>query len=210
MASVVAVVLAGGSSRRWGGVDKTATDLDGAPLLVHVARGLPPAVPVVVVGPPDHPAARSAELAAAIWTREDPPGGGPVAGLAAACTVLPAAATDLVLLAGDQPFAVPRLLDRLSTSGADVVLGVDPDGRVQPLLAAYRVPPLCALLSRDDTEPAGRSLRWVLSGLRQVLLPVTAREAFDLDAPDDLGTARALLREPAGPGPAAPQTAPRT
>jgi molybdopterin-guanine dinucleotide biosynthesis protein A len=80
------VVLAGGSSRRWGGRDKTAVPTpDGVPLLAHVVRQAWTAlgrVPTVVVAPAHHPA-RSVLGADVTWTLEDPPGGGPVAALTA-------------------------------------------------------------------------------------------------------------------------------
>ncbi|WP_345714104.1 NTP transferase domain-containing protein, partial [Kineococcus glutinatus] len=56
---VVVVVLAGGAGRRFAGAgpDKVAAPLDGRSLLDHLLAGLPPQLPVVVVGPP-RPTAR--------------------------------------------------------------------------------------------------------------------------------------------------------
>jgi molybdopterin-guanine dinucleotide biosynthesis protein A len=159
-----AVVLAGGGSRRWGGRDKTAADLSGRPVLAHVVQGLPADWPVVVVGPPDHPFAQAADPATVHWTREEPPGGGPVAGLAAGLAVLPEEVEIVVVLAGDLPFAgpaVPRLVAALSGSPADAVVGVDPGGRRQPLLGTYRTAPLRAALGtvgdagRDGADADG-------------------------------------------------------
>lgn len=200
-----AVVLAGGGSRRWGGRDKTAAELDGRPVLAHVVHGLPAGWPVIVVGPPGHPFARLADPVTVRWTREDPPGGGPVAGLAAGLVLLPAEVDVVVVLAGDLPFAgpaVPRLVTALVGSPADAVIGVDPGGRQQPLLGAYRAATLRAALgpgegragtgpAGGDRGPAGRSLRSVLAGLRVEVLPVSAEEAFDLDTPTDLDAAQA-------------------
>jgi molybdopterin-guanine dinucleotide biosynthesis protein A len=196
-APAVAVILAGGGSRRWGGVDKTAARLAGLPVLAHVIGGLPPGMPAIVVAGVDHPVARLTDPARVRWTREEPPGGGPVAGLAAAAALLPEGTAAVVLLAGDLPFAgsaVPRLLDRLSGSDVQAVLGIDAQGRPQPLLAAYRAQALSAALTADGAPPAGRSLQGVLRGLRRVLLPVTAEEAFDLDTPADLAAAHECLR----------------
>ncbi len=191
---------------------------------------------VVVVAPATHPAralveaavGRAARAAAARidlrWVREEPPGGGPVPGLAAgvAATATPAtpalaattplaapaaaAADPLVVLAGDAPFAgsaVPRLLDALGGSPADAAVGIDPAGRRQPLLAAYRRAALTRALDAALPErPAGQgtggrgpSLHGLLATLRVREVPVTRREALDLDTPDALagvsGTARA-------------------
>ena len=77
---VTVVVLAGGTSRRFGS-DKLAAPLRGSTVLDTVVASLPPHWPVVVVGPP-----RDCGRPVA-WTREDPPGaarspGSPQASLA--------------------------------------------------------------------------------------------------------------------------------
>jgi molybdopterin-guanine dinucleotide biosynthesis protein A len=213
--TTAAIVLAGGQSRRWGGTDKTAADLAGRPVLAHVLAALPPGTPTVVVGPVEHPWARHVDPGLVRWTREDPPGGGPVAGLTAGCAVLPVWVEAVWVLAGDLPFAgpaLPRLLHALIGDATQVALGVDPTGRAQPLLAAYRLESLRAALA-DGGPAAGRSLRTVLSRLQQVEVPVSSWESFDLDSPADLATARHHLGdcrpppEPAAPEPAAPEPA---
>jgi len=208
-----AVVLAGGSSRRWAGRDKTTVPLAGRTVLEHaVAAVLPQAVEVVVVAPADHPA-RPAVWDAALavgrpllWTREDPPGGGPLAGLAAGLASL--GALDgldgldgppgiVVLVAGDLPFArtaCPRLVAALTAAqDAGAAVGIDPDGRRQPLLAAYRT----ALLRRPfvDSDVTDRPLRDLLAGLVVAEVPVTAVEALDLDTPQDAEAAERLLAD---------------
>jgi molybdopterin-guanine dinucleotide biosynthesis protein A len=196
------VVLAGGASRRWGGPDKTAVLLGDRPVLEHavasLAAGAGVGLPdVVVVGPPDH--ASRAALAGVRWVREEPPGGGPVAGLAAALPGLPDVA---VAGAGDAPFAgeaVPSLLGAL-THDVDAAIGVDADGRDQPLLGVYRVAALRGTLASVG-EPRGARLRDVVAGLRLARVPVSARAALDLDSPEDLATAERLLR--AAPSPEA-------
>jgi molybdopterin-guanine dinucleotide biosynthesis protein A len=137
------------------------------------------------------------------WARERPPGGGPVAGVAAGLGAVLAELPDLpwvVVLAGDQPFAaegVPALLaartdgadDADDADGAvDAVVGVDGEGRDQPLLAAYRPVALAAQLTG---EVAGRSMRSLLAGLtvRRVVLP--PRSCLDIDDAAALEQARA-------------------
>lgn len=221
---IAAVVLAGGASRRWGGRRKTAALLAGRPVLAHVLAGLPAEIPVIVVGPPEHPGAeRQPEHrpeppdgetapppargnARVRWTWEQPPGGGPVAGLAAGCAALPSGVSVLLVLAGDLPFAgtaVGRLRDALADSDpdqVDAVVAVDPHGRDQPLLAAYRVSPLKAALG-PETSAEGRSLHAVLACLRLARAEVSEREAFDLDTPLDLRTAADMLAEKPAPPP---------
>jgi len=203
----VAVVLTGGAGRRFGG-DKTAAPLGARSVLEHLLAGLPEGLPVVLVGPDPGPGLRARP-----WrtVREHPAGGGPAAGLAAACAQAPPGTRTVVALAGDQPFAgtaVHRLLDVLAgpaapddapdDAGPDGAIGLDPSGRHQPLLAAYRLAALRAALGPD---PAGRPLREVLSGLRLVEVPVSATEALDVDTPADLARARDVLADLDPPGP---------
>ena len=92
---VTVVVLAGGTSRRFGS-DKLDARLRGLTVLGSVVGSLPARWPVVVVGPP-----RDCGRAVT-WTREDPPGGGPLAGVAAGVDVVQ---TEIVaVVAGDMPF----------------------------------------------------------------------------------------------------------
>lgn len=193
------VVLAGGSSRRWGGRDKTAAVLAGRAVVLHVVDGARAALgagaPVVVVAPADHPAADGLAAAGARVVREDPPGGGPVAGLAAGVAALPPDVDVVAVVAGDVPFGGPAL-DRTTRAlradrSVDAVLGEDPLGRWQPLLGSYRVAALRTALAAAPAE--GRSARSVLGGLTVALAPVDTRESLDLDSPEDLAVAAALL-----------------
>ena len=96
-APVAAVVLCGGTSRRFGGVDKTAQTLGSGTVLDSLLDALPPDWPVTCVGVP-RPTVRPVS-----WTREDPPLGGPVAGIAAGLGTVEAPI--VVVVAGDQPLA---------------------------------------------------------------------------------------------------------
>ena len=179
---MLAVVLAGGTSRRFGGGDKTAAALGGTTVtgalvasLAASADQLPGGLRVVVVGPEA--------------------GGGPAAALAAGLTGAEPSQV-VVALAGDLPFAgpaVPRLLAALSELPAEVdaALGVDPGGRRQYLLAAYRAAPLRRALGADP-RPDGAAMRSVVARLRVCEVPVTAREALDVDTAADLERARSL------------------
>lgn len=197
-ADVGLVVLAGGRSQRWDGVDKTAADLAGRPVVLHAVTGargaLGSTVPTVVVAPADHPAAAALRSDGVTVVREDPPGGGPVAGLAAGIAALPDVAV-VAVVAGDVPFGGPalrRVVSALAASpGTDAVVGRDPAGRRQPLLGAYRTAALAAALAASPA--AGRSVRSLLDGLHVATLDVDTREALDLDTPDDLAAAAALV-----------------
>jgi molybdopterin-guanine dinucleotide biosynthesis protein A len=185
--SVTAVVLCGGEGRRFGG-DKTAADLGGTTVLDALLTNLPKEWAVVCVGP-ERPSRRDPVA----WLREDPPGGGPVAGVAAALGAVRTEVT--VLLGGDMPYAAPaaaRLAGHLldAPPGTDAIVGIDQHGHVQPLLAAYRTAALSAVLPLD---PLGVPLKRLLDGLRLVVDPVPEQASLDVDTPEDLETARHRL-----------------
>ncbi|WP_030755137.1 MULTISPECIES: NTP transferase domain-containing protein [unclassified Streptomyces] len=198
-----AIVLAGGAARRLGGADKPALSVGGRALLDRVLDACPDARTTVVVGD-RRPTARPVH-----WTREDPPGGGPVAALDAG---LRRTTAELVLvLSADLPFldreTVRALLDAPSAPatpatppapGADGAMLRDPDGRDQPLVAAYRAEPLrreIALLATEHGTLTGLPLRALTAELD--LARVTSRPlaSFDCDTWDDLAAARARIRE---------------
>ncbi|MFJ5883134.1 molybdenum cofactor guanylyltransferase [Kitasatospora cineracea] len=189
-----AVVVAGGAGRRLGGADKPALTVGGRTLLDRVLAACADARQTLVVGP-----GRPTERTGLRWLREDPPGGGPLAAVAAA---LPAVtAPRVLLLAADLPFldaaTVRRLLAALDEAGSrddgdggwDGALLVDADGRDQPLAAAYRTAPLRAARTALG-DPAGRPLRGLLAPLRLTRLPDPAGAAFDCDTWDELAAAR--------------------
>lgn len=184
---VTAIVLCGGEGRRFGG-DKTAADLGGTSVLDALLTNLPTEWAVVCVGP-ERPSRRDPVA----WLREDPPGGGPVAGVAAA---LAAVRTEVaVLLGGDMPYAAPaaaRLAGHLldAPPETDAIVGIDQHGHVQPLLAAYRTAALSAVLPLD---PLGVPLKRLLDGLRLVVDPVPEQASLDVDTPEDLEAARHRL-----------------
>ncbi|MFD9012196.1 NTP transferase domain-containing protein [Streptomyces sp. NPDC059552] len=195
-----AIVLAGGAARRLGGADKPALSVGGRALLDRVLDACPDARTTVVVGG-RRPTARPVH-----WTREDPPGGGPVAALEAG---LRQTTAELVLvLSADLPFldrdTVRALLEAPARPGTDAADGADgallrdPDGRDQPLVAAYRAEPLrreIALLAAEHGTLTGLPLRALTAELD--LARVTSRPlaSFDCDTWDDLAAARARIRE---------------
>lgn len=188
--AIAAVVLTGGTARRLGGVDKTGLDVGGRAILDRLLHGLPAGMPVVVVG--DRPGGTEPGVAGPVWVREDPVGGGPAAALAAGARAVPDARV-LVVLAGDQPFAaavVPRLIAALAADPeAQAAQARTPDGRSQPLLAAYR---RSAIGDRLDRVRSGDRVRAITDGLVTVPVPVSADEGLDVDDAGDLARARAV------------------
>jgi len=183
--TVTAVVLCGGSGTRFGG-DKTRAILGTTSVLDHLVAALPPAWTVVCVGVPR-------DLSRPVrWCREEPPGGGPVAAVAAALRHV----SDPVVaaLGGDMPYAaVPAasLVDRLAAEpDVDAVVGRDAGGRLQPLLAAYRADALRRAL---PDPPGGAPLMRVLDRLRTSVVALPAPGTLDVDTPADLEDARHRL-----------------
>lgn len=198
-----AVVLAGGAARRLGGADKPGVRVGGRALLDRVLAACAGARTTVVVADP-RPTVRPV-----LWAREEPAGGGPLAALDAG--LRHTTAPYVVVLSADLPFlaeeTVRRLLDTLRGSAdgpedspaafADGVVVTDPDGRDQPLVAAYRADVLRRELARLGVEhggTAGLPLRRLVAALRltRITDPVAS---FDCDTWDDIAAARARIRE---------------
>lgn len=193
VAPVLGVVLCGGTSRRMGSVDKTAAAFAGSTVLDHLLDRLPAEWDVVCVGP-----ARATRRSVR-WACESPPGSGPVAGIAAA--VVTARPAVCVVAGGDMPFAAPalaELAERLLAAPAETLscIGVDGEGRAQPLLAAYRTSVLRRLLPADPTDPAQARLMALVrraSALPHVLVACDARAVLDVDTPEELSRARSMV-----------------
>ncbi|KEF07985.1 MULTISPECIES: NTP transferase domain-containing protein [Streptomyces] len=185
------IVPAGGAARRLGGVDKPGLTVGGRSLLDRVLDACPDAATAVVVGPP-RPTARPV-----VHTREEPPGGGPLAALDAGLrhTTAPV----VLVLSADLPFltgATVRAL-RAAAEGADAALLRDAEGKDQPLVAAYRAEPLRRALAAVRAERgtlAGQPLRALLAHLTPRRVPdPTATASFDCDTWEDIEAARARI-----------------
>jgi molybdopterin-guanine dinucleotide biosynthesis protein A len=171
-----ALVLAGGSARRLGGVDKAALVVGQQTLLDRVLAACTDAARTVVVGP------RRRTSRPVIWCREEPPGGGPVPALRAGLDHV--TADRLVLLAVDLPFLTPAVVSALVDSAPAVLT----DGsRPQWLCGAWPVPAL-----RVACAGAGPRLGDLLSRLEPTLLTWEGPGApwTDCDTEEELQEAR--------------------
>lgn len=182
-----AVVLAGGTSSRFGS-DKLAAPLEGVPLLQHAVSGLPTDWLLIIVGP-ERPVPGSAR-----FVREDPPDGGPGAGLVAgARAAVEAGATMIATLPGDAPRgSVAALMLAHELAGAPdqvvAVIGTDEAGVDQPLQLAVRTPALQRLAARTDVDGIGarRLLADLAAAGAVVRLELPPALTADVDRPEDL------------------------
>lgn len=185
--TVDAIILAGGEGTRLGGVDKAALTIGDVTLLDRALEAASGCREVVVVGPRDETRPK------ALWAREEPPGGGPVAGIAAGIEALPQDADLLLVLACDMPRAgsvVPALIAGAEGDGSpgDGAWGVDGTGRAQPLLAVYERGALVRALARIG-DAHGASMRALTDDLRMREVAV-GEAARDADTWDDVRVLR--------------------
>lgn len=198
MPELCMIVLAGGAGRRLGSVAKPTLPVAGEPMLARVLRAGEGARVRVVVGPPDLPVP-----AGVGWTRERPPGSGPVAALAAGLVAIGSeehgVPRQIAVLAGDLPFlgagALEALRVALARTGADVAVYRDSGGRRQLLCGLWWEPVVRAVV---PAEPAGARMSALFDGLRVVEIDHTGADPppwYDCDTPDDLARAEAWARQ---------------
>ncbi|RZU51066.1 molybdopterin-guanine dinucleotide biosynthesis protein A [Krasilnikovia cinnamomea] len=193
------MVLAGGAASRMGGADKPALTVAGQSMLTRVLAAVHDADPRVVVGPvpPDLPVHVDS-------TREDPPGGGPVAATAAGLALVPADVSLTALLAADLPLLTGEAIDvlRLTVESAPMqgALYRDAEGRRQSLCGVWRTAPLRAAVDRLASKRGdlhGAAMRELLDELS--FMDVSWRRPgpppwFDCDTDDDLRAAEQWAR----------------
>ncbi len=177
-----AIVLAGGAAHRMDGVDKPMLEIAGRPMLVRVLDAVARAQRRIVVGP------RREVGVDAVWCREDPPGGGPVAAIEAALPHVHAGS--VLVLAGDLPWiaaAIGPLRDALPESGADVAM-LATDGHPNYLAAAWRTGALRDAM-RSIATPAGASMRTLVAGVRSISVDDAGHWGDDCDTWADVTAA---------------------
>lgn len=163
------IVLAGGRASRLDGAVKPAVEVAGRTLLSRVLDARDLARRTVIVGPDQaRPAAGGHDT---LWALEDPPFGGPVAGIAAGLTALENDPADwLLVLACDLPWAADaaRSLIAALPETPHSVQGIyleDADGHAQWLAGVYRPQPLVEAVHRLGPRAHGASMRQLLAGL---------------------------------------------
>lgn len=206
------VILTGGRGSRLGGMDKAALTLGGTTLLDR-ALSICQASPVVIVGPDpftgeQQARARPRELAI---VQEDPPHGGPAAGLATGIAALldqplPRGSAELhdaliAVWAVDQAGVALDTWHRLvaAAHGDATPRGavLSRDGRRQYGVGVFPLADLTrACAARDSWH--GASLRGLLDPLIKAEVPASTTEARDIDTLDDLDWWRRRCAQPRG------------
>ena len=193
-----AVVLTGGTGSRMGGADKAGLEVGGHTLLERALNAVSQADETVVVGD-EVPTSRPV-----VWTREDPPGGGPAAGLLAGIDAFHEPPDLVMVLAVDMPRVTAATVARLTWSVKDTIsdgaLLVDREGNAQTLCAVYRYSALRLARPLDRSEEHGLPVRALVGDMLLLKVPATGREAQDVDTWTDLDA----VREGLPGGPAAP------
>jgi len=177
-----------------GGADKPTLPVAGQSMLSRVLAAVHDANPRVVVG------RVSTDLPVSVLqTREDPPGGGPVAATAAGLALVPPDVTYTALLAADLPLLTGEAIDvlRLTAESAPMQGAVyrDAEGRRQMLCGVWRTKALREALDQLAAKRGqlhGASVRELMEHLR--VAEVSWRRPgpppwFDCDTDDDLRTA---------------------
>ena len=197
MTIVDLLILAGGRGERLGGLDKAGLEVGGRSLLDRVLEGADRlGGSIVVVGETPVPDGVARTL-------EDPPDGGPVAGIAAGLEALRDAGevsprgsrepadpdTWVAVVAVDQPgasLAIAALRAALPGLPADVdaVSHQDEEGHRQWLLAIYRRAALEEALGALAT-PRDISVRRLVADLRWAVVEPGAEHLGDVDTWED-------------------------
>lgn len=147
--------------------------------------------PAIVVVGPRRPTSRQVA-----WVREDPPGGGPVAAIAAGLSVC--RAPYVGVFAADLPFLDAATVHSLWTALGespehDGAVAVDEDGREQWLTAVYRRDALAAKIADQGADKVhGLPLRRLAAQLRLLRITPTGQTVLDCDTWEDVAAARRI------------------
>ena len=184
MIPVCVIILAGGRSTRMG-TDKAQVRVEGIRLIDAMLSSLSslsslPTTPIVVspfdLGlPPEIPT-----------VCEDPPFGGPVAGIAAGVALAHADLVAVVAVdAPHSPEALPALVEALQNApDAAAAVAVDEEGFMQPLCAVWRKQALLGAIEKVGTRDVPAKALYTAAG--SVLKCKTQGAERDYDTPEEL------------------------
>ncbi len=205
------LVLAGGRSRRFGGVDKAFIELGGTPLWQHALARLAPQVDTIAMSSNDQTGRLTACMQAFAGsvryrTRDARPSRipiipdliagslGPLAGIHAGLSAWPECY--VVTVAVDLPFMPPNLVERLSTGADRGRCAYASDGKQHALALLW--PPGSASALAGFLEHGGRSVGdWLAEHGDPVWFttPGDTDLFFNINTPADLAVAERRLQE---------------
>jgi len=180
--SLDAVILAGASARRLGGADKPLVEVAGRTLLDHVLAAVRDLAASIIVAGPER-----AGFSGIRWVEEEPPGGGPVAALAAALALVDTAA--VLVLAADLPRvapAIPLLVGGLGEADAAMLVA---GGRPNYLAAVWRTRSLGDRLAAVG-DPRGVAVRTLYRDVAVTEVLDPADWSSDCDTWDEIARLR--------------------
>ncbi|HEY4279180.1 MAG TPA: molybdenum cofactor guanylyltransferase [Conexibacter sp.] len=192
----IGAVLAGGAGRRIGG-SKAIVELQGRPLLSYPVGVLQAALEQVVVvakAATELPGLPSVE----IWLEPDEPRH-PLTGLVHALAAAEGRA--VLIAAGDLPFLTVPLVMQLATVPTIGAPALVPRaaGRLQPLLARYEPAALAPLSDALSADPG--SLSEIVEAIAPRVVELDDEGPFfNVNRPEDLLTAAAMMDRPGSPG----------
>jgi molybdopterin-guanine dinucleotide biosynthesis protein A len=197
---ILAVLLAGGQSRRMGGGDKCLIELGGKPLLTHVIERTVHQVAGMVISANGDPA-RFSDFGFPVLADTVEGFAGPLAGI---LTVLEWAAANrndcdwVASIPTDSPFLPRDLVARMAAAviAEDANLaGAMSGGRTHPICGLWRVdlaPELrCALVDEDVRKIDAWTARYRLAKVEFSTDPLDP--FFNINRPEDLAEAERLL-----------------
>ena len=175
-----AIILAGGKSERMG-QDKSLLQLQGRPLIAHIAEQLRPHFRRILISTnkPDKYSFLGLEC-----VKDEQPGQGPLMGIASA---LKASPEDLnFVIACDIPEVDIPLMKSLLRQARDCdgAVPLSPDGRIEPVYAVYRKSVLPAL--RTALVDGERKIQNALSNTSIKYVPLNNnQQPLNLNTPSD-------------------------
>jgi molybdenum cofactor guanylyltransferase len=185
----VGAILAGGGGRRIGG-DKAIVELDGRPLISYPLEAVRQALgQVAILAKADTKLPYVSGVT--VWI-EPEPRRHPLVGITQALAL--ADGRPAFVCGADLPFVSPKLVRRLvkTDPGRSPAVIACAYGEMQPLLGCYHRRALTLL--EEQAANDGSPLRDAIAALDPVLLEVEdPEELFDIDSPDDLLQAAAML-----------------
>lgn len=185
----IGAILAGGRGLRIGG-EKSIVELQGKPLICYPVEAVQQVLSrVAILAKTGTQLPRLSGVA--VWIEPESPRH-PLVGITQALAL--AGGRPVLVCAGDLPFVTPELIRRLvkADPGRSTAVVACSEERMQPLLGCYQ-PRALELLAGAAREGTGRVMDAV-AALEPVLLEVDdPEELFDVDSPDDLLMATAML-----------------